>query len=285
MEDRMIPPDAQRAMSKRAVSKVVEVEGSRAVYVSQPDAVPSLIEQAAAGAWKRSSRLSKEYLEMTTTMPEPCPIDFARPLGGLEHLFSLIDRHRTVHFAMAAQIEGLTSIPAWRAALDKLQERHPLLSVAIEINDGSVPHFRAVRNAPIPLRVTVGPTVSSWHTEIARELANPFDSQQSSAGSRRANARTVRIGVHPYDSPFDRGRSLIGLCNTRLDPASGRGELRVLAAHPALEPLVYKSQHAPNDTDDSGQPEEPQEGRAATFRTVNSSLPHIEALQCGAVSC
>jgi hypothetical protein len=36
---------------------------------------------------------------------------------------------------MAAQIEGPTSIPAWRAALDKLQERHPLLSVAIEIND------------------------------------------------------------------------------------------------------------------------------------------------------
>jgi hypothetical protein len=27
------------------------------------------------------------------------------------------------------QIEGPTSIPAWRAALDKLQERHPLLSV------------------------------------------------------------------------------------------------------------------------------------------------------------
>lgn len=66
---------------------------------------------------------------MTTTMPEPCPIDFARPLGGLEHLFSLIDRHRTVRFAMAVQIEGPTSIPACLATLDKLQERHPLLSV------------------------------------------------------------------------------------------------------------------------------------------------------------
>ena len=32
--DRMIPPDAQRAMSKRAGSTVVEVEGSHAVYVS-----------------------------------------------------------------------------------------------------------------------------------------------------------------------------------------------------------------------------------------------------------
>jgi pimeloyl-ACP methyl ester carboxylesterase len=38
-EDKMIPPDAQRAMSKRAGSTVVEVKGSHAVYVSQPQAV------------------------------------------------------------------------------------------------------------------------------------------------------------------------------------------------------------------------------------------------------
>jgi hypothetical protein len=46
----MFPPDAQRAMSKRAGSKVVEVKGSHAVYVSQPRAVASLIEQAANGS-------------------------------------------------------------------------------------------------------------------------------------------------------------------------------------------------------------------------------------------
>jgi len=46
-EDRMIPPDAQRAMSKRAGATVVEVQGSHAVYVSQPGAVAHLIEQAA----------------------------------------------------------------------------------------------------------------------------------------------------------------------------------------------------------------------------------------------
>jgi len=46
-EDRMIPPDAQRAMSKRAGATVVEIKGSHAVYVSQPGAVARLIEQAA----------------------------------------------------------------------------------------------------------------------------------------------------------------------------------------------------------------------------------------------
>ena len=48
-EDRMIPPDAQRAMSKRAGSTVVEVKGSHAVYVSQPQAVADLIVKAANG--------------------------------------------------------------------------------------------------------------------------------------------------------------------------------------------------------------------------------------------
>ena len=34
--DRMIPPDAQRFMSKRAGATVVEAEGSHAIYVSKP---------------------------------------------------------------------------------------------------------------------------------------------------------------------------------------------------------------------------------------------------------
>jgi pimeloyl-ACP methyl ester carboxylesterase len=46
-DDKMIPPDAQRSMSKRAGSTVVEVKGSHAIYVSQPEAVASVIEQAA----------------------------------------------------------------------------------------------------------------------------------------------------------------------------------------------------------------------------------------------
>lgn len=46
-EDRMIPPPAQRAMSERAGSTVVEVSGSHAIYVSQAAAVADLIRDAA----------------------------------------------------------------------------------------------------------------------------------------------------------------------------------------------------------------------------------------------
>ncbi|MGH9554894.1 MAG: alpha/beta fold hydrolase [Terriglobales bacterium] len=48
-EDKMIPPAAQRAMSKRAGSAVTEAKGSHALYVSQPQVVAALIEQAARG--------------------------------------------------------------------------------------------------------------------------------------------------------------------------------------------------------------------------------------------
>ena len=48
-EDRMIPPPAQRFMSQRAGSTVVEVAGSHAIYVSKPEAVAALIKKAATG--------------------------------------------------------------------------------------------------------------------------------------------------------------------------------------------------------------------------------------------
>jgi pimeloyl-ACP methyl ester carboxylesterase len=46
-DDRMIPPAAQRNMAHRAGATTVEVPGSHAVYVSNPEAVAKLIEQAA----------------------------------------------------------------------------------------------------------------------------------------------------------------------------------------------------------------------------------------------
>jgi pimeloyl-ACP methyl ester carboxylesterase len=49
-EDKMIPPDAQRFMAKRAGSTVIEAKGSHSIYVSQPQAVVSVIEKAAQAA-------------------------------------------------------------------------------------------------------------------------------------------------------------------------------------------------------------------------------------------
>jgi pimeloyl-ACP methyl ester carboxylesterase len=46
-DDRMIPPPAQRAMAARAGATIVESPGSHSIYVSRPEAVVALIDQAA----------------------------------------------------------------------------------------------------------------------------------------------------------------------------------------------------------------------------------------------
>jgi hypothetical protein len=46
----MIPPPAQRAMSERAGSTVIEAPGSHSIYVSQPHVTAELIAQAARQA-------------------------------------------------------------------------------------------------------------------------------------------------------------------------------------------------------------------------------------------
>ncbi|HTR40833.1 MAG TPA: alpha/beta hydrolase [Pseudomonadales bacterium] len=46
-EDKMIPPPAQRAMAGRAKARITEVPGSHAIYVSKPEEVAKVIQQAA----------------------------------------------------------------------------------------------------------------------------------------------------------------------------------------------------------------------------------------------
>ena len=49
-DDKMIPPAAQRQMAERAGATVREIDGSHAVYVSQPQAVADLIHTAVEAA-------------------------------------------------------------------------------------------------------------------------------------------------------------------------------------------------------------------------------------------
>jgi hypothetical protein len=52
-----------------------------------------------------------------------------------------------------AEIVGKTTLADWRDALDRVQARHPLLSVRIDRMPGWLPRFRRVEEAPIPLKV------------------------------------------------------------------------------------------------------------------------------------
>ena len=58
--------------------------------------------------------------------------DFLRSLGAFEELFCLFDQHFPTNGALAAKITGPTTVQQWRAALDAVQQRHPLLSACID---------------------------------------------------------------------------------------------------------------------------------------------------------
>jgi len=51
-QDRMINPDLERSMYKRAGAKVTEIKGSHAVFISKPNDVARVIEQAAKASAK-----------------------------------------------------------------------------------------------------------------------------------------------------------------------------------------------------------------------------------------
>jgi hypothetical protein len=99
------------------------------------------------------------------------PIDqhSARRLGALEELFWLYDQTSPMHFAVTAEIEGLTDVDDWQRALSDLQRRHPMMALGI---DPMTRSFRQVADAPIPLRVISEET--NWIDELRREIATPF---------------------------------------------------------------------------------------------------------------
>jgi hypothetical protein len=221
---------------------------------------------------------SAQSAQRAKTNPETCSVGFARPLGGLERFLWLTDKNRPTHFAMAAHVEGRTTIPGWRAALDAVQERHPLLSVAIETNESNAPHFRTVADARIPMRIARVPTLSSWLSELSWELATPFLANQApllrSVLMHREDESVFILSAH--HSIAD-GLSAAYLIRDILQALDGR-KLQALPPVPTGEHLVYRSPQAAAIAENLVVPEPPQKGRPVTFRKLDS-LPTIEALR------
>ncbi|RFM25780.1 condensation domain-containing protein [Deminuibacter soli] len=102
-----------------------------------------------------------------------------RPLGSTEKIFWLLDQTAPVHAVMSAEISGGITVNQCRAAIDQLQQRHPLFSVAIDSNGYKYPRFKAMPGQHIPLRVKEGYTHADVEQAMAHELATPFNWQQA----------------------------------------------------------------------------------------------------------
>ena len=120
--------------------------------------------------------MSSTYHELQPL--ELLPGDLLRPLGAFEELYCLFDQQFPINGALAAKITGHTTVQQWRAALDAVQQRHPLLSACIDTTFNRVPHFRRVASQRIPLRVVPSPN-AQWQQEIAEEVNAPFTPDQA----------------------------------------------------------------------------------------------------------
>ncbi len=205
--------------------------------------------------------------------------DKSRQLGSLEQLFWLTDQHRTVHFALAAEVEGKTSRGAWRDALDRLQERHPLLSVRIAGDDGGIPRFQRVDGAPLPLRVVDADKSSGFEAEIEAELAIPFDPDQ--APLARAvlihgpeKATLIFVAHHAIAD----GMSVAYLIRDTLNALAGE-RLEALPLAPSVDELFAANHPAAKTQSATERQEEAPAVTPSTYRPDDGARPKVQGLQ------
>jgi hypothetical protein len=97
-----------------------------------------------------------------------------RYLGPSEVYFWLSNQNSWKHFVVAARITGETTTASWRAALDAVQRRHPLLGVCIDADESGTPYFRLLPELRIPLQIVPGDAPQGWEDEMEAELSTPF---------------------------------------------------------------------------------------------------------------
>ena len=117
-----------------------------------------------------------------------------RALSAQEEIHWLLNWNSPIHPVFAAHVTGRTDTEQWRAALDQMQTRHPMLSVSIEAperddagelasqdpgsddlgSDDLRPFFKQHTGVPIPLSVLPRASVPRWEAVIAEEIATPF---------------------------------------------------------------------------------------------------------------
>jgi hypothetical protein len=201
-----------------------------------------------------------------------------RPLGSFEHLFWLVDQKGPVHFAVTAQIAGRTSPADWRTALDRVQERHPLLSACINGSPGSVPRFRQAGAAPIPLRIVEEDPETCWEADVGQELATPFDPH--GAPLVRAvlieGIRDTALVLVAHHAIAD-GMSLAYLVRDTLRALTG-STLEPLPLVPSQDEIVaFDPAHAGMNAD-GPQPNAPI-GPPAAYRPRDGSRPKVQGLR------
>ena len=103
-------------------------------------------------------------------------VNFSRKLGLVENLFATLHSMGAMIYVNIASIQGVISFDVFRAALDLLQKRHPLLQVHLQESDDGV-FFCADGTLRIPLAVIERQHDQQWLEITEGELLQKFSGE------------------------------------------------------------------------------------------------------------
>ncbi len=103
-------------------------------------------------------------------------VNFRRKLGLVENLFATLHSMGAMIYVNVASIQGMISLDVFRAALDLLQKRHPLLQVHLQEADDGV-FFCAEGTLRIPLTVIERQHEQQWIEITEGELLQKFSGE------------------------------------------------------------------------------------------------------------
>jgi NRPS condensation-like uncharacterized protein len=180
-----------------------------------------------------------------------------------------------VHFVVTALLSGETSPRDWRRALDRLQERHPILSVCIDGEPGSIPSFHQADARPIPLRVVEDEPELRWEAEVGEELATPFKPSQAPLirAALIQGARDAAFMLVAHHSIAD-GLSLAYAIRDTLDLLAGR-TLEPLPWLPSQDDLMNVSDSVADGQEQSHAPAL----KPAVYRHNDNARPTVKGLR------
>jgi len=154
-----------------------------------------------------------------TQVVAPGKAEEFRRLNALEELFFLVEQRLSKAPVIAAELEGSPGEDAWRTAVSRLQQAHPLLTCGIRKQKGERPVFVRVQEA---LPLSIHPVAEKFPKKFSmdREMENLLHGSFGDGSG-------VPLHVHIYQDA-DRCVILLRFNHTMLDGVSGLLILRDL---------------------------------------------------------
>lgn len=202
-----------------------------------------------------------------------------RPLGPLERFFWRYSERNPTHFLVVAEFDGELGAHRVRAALDAVQERHPLLSAHVrEDCDRGLTFHRPAGVAPI--RLTIDPdSVREWQSIAAGELAEPFGREaEPLMRATLLNREKQSALLLTFDHAIADGISSVVVLNDVLAAINGE-TLAPLPVPASQEDLVRRTLAGALHAGVPGRQDDPRLTVPVSVRPSESTYPHVHGVE------